>query len=61
MHPYSKVWLYIFFYQYVLLHAVDLLQGLFDPVSFNTRNETEEKRAYMMFTRFLTEAEGRVQ
>jgi len=37
---------------------VDLIQSLFDPVSYDARNESEEKRTYMMFARFLTEAEG---
>lgn len=35
----------------------DLIQDLFDPVAFGTE-VADETRAYMMFTRYLTEAEG---
>jgi len=42
-----------------ILCLIDLIQALFDPVAFSEGiEEADEMRTYMMFSRFLTEAEG---
>lgn len=46
-------------YNLLITIFVDLIQGLFDPVLFSNGTDTaDETRTYMMFTQFLTEAEG---
>ena len=42
-----------------ILCSIDLIQALFDPVVFTqSTDQADEMRTYMMFTQFLTEAEG---